>query len=181
MLSLLSCAPAPSWHTVGAVVAVVAALVGVYVKRKAKKPPASAGGGRAQGGVTLSTPSQSANAAGATATTEAAEKASAEQAAVAEVFTGKQVATWLTERCGINASDAKLQADALAELGVDTPEDLHLIDGDEVPWPSVVKPEDRKKIQAGSRARARCHSGARCRARSRLRRRRRDQLFERVF
>ena len=45
--------------------------------------------------------------------------------------------------------DAKLQADALAEIGVDTPEDLHLIDGDEVPWPSVVKPEDRKKIQAG--------------------------------
>ena len=148
MLSLLSCAPAPSWHTVGAV-AVVAALVGVYVKMKAKKPPASAGGGRAQGGVTLSTPSQSANAASATATTEAAEKASAEQAAVAEVFTGKQVATWLTERCGINASDAKLQADALAEIGVDTPEDLHLIDGDEVAWPSVVKPEDRKKIQAG--------------------------------
>ena len=155
-------------HTVGAV-AVVAALVGVYVKMKAKKPPASAGGGRAQGGVTLSTPSQSARpppaappppappsrpppappAASATATTEAAEKASAEQAAVAEVFTGKQVATWLIERCGINASDAKLQADALAEIGVDTPEDLHLIDGDEVPWPSIVKPEDRKKIQAG--------------------------------
>jgi len=99
--------------------------------------------------VTLSAPSKSANAASATATTEAAEKASAEQAAVAEVFTGKQVATWLIERCGINASDAKLQADALAEIGVDRPEDLHLIDGDEVPWPSVVKPEDRKKVQAG--------------------------------
>jgi len=41
--------------------AVVAALVGVgvYVKMKAKKPPASAGGGQAQGGVTLSAPAQS--------------------------------------------------------------------------------------------------------------------------
>ena len=66
-----------------------------------------------------------------------------------ELTVGKQLCTWLTEGCEINASDAKLQADALAEIGVDTPEDLHLIDGDEVPWPSIVKPEDRKKIQAG--------------------------------
>jgi hypothetical protein len=45
---------------VGAVAAVAALVgVGVYVKMKAKKPPASAGGGQAQGGVTLSAPAQS--------------------------------------------------------------------------------------------------------------------------
>ena len=83
------------------------------------------------------------------ATTEAAKKkALAEQPAVAELSIGKQVATWLTERCGINASDAKLYADAMAELGIDTPEDVHMIDGDEVAWPSVIKPVHRKKIQA---------------------------------
>ena len=50
--------PTPHPGTVGAV-AVVAALVGVgvYVKIKATKPPASAGG-QAQGGVTLSAPAQ---------------------------------------------------------------------------------------------------------------------------
>jgi hypothetical protein len=39
----------------------VTALVGgcAYFKMKAKKPPASAGGGQAQGGVTLSAPTQS--------------------------------------------------------------------------------------------------------------------------
>ena len=30
-----------------------------------------------------------------------------------ELFAGKQVTMWLTERCEINASDAKLYADAL--------------------------------------------------------------------
>ena len=57
-----------------------------------------------------------------------------------------EVFPWLTERCGINANDAKLYADALADLGIDTPEDLHLIDGDEIAWPSVVKLAHRKKI-----------------------------------
>ena len=63
--------PTPHPGTVGAV-AVVAALVGVGVafisvvafitaKMKATKPPASAGGGQAQGGVTLSAPAQSAD------------------------------------------------------------------------------------------------------------------------
>ena len=80
----------------------------------------------------------------------AAKKASAEQAAVNEVFVGKQVATWLTERCGVNASDAKLYADALAQLGIDTPDDLQMVDGDAVPWPSVIKPVHRKKIQAAA-------------------------------
>ena len=61
---------------------------------------------------------------------------------------GNQVIMWLTETCDINASDAKLYADAFAELGIDTPEDLHMIDGDEVAWPSVVKPVHRKKLQA---------------------------------
>jgi hypothetical protein len=79
---------------------------------------------------------------------EAKKKASAEQAAVDELSTGKQVATWLTERCEINASDAKLYADAFAQLGIDKPEDLQMVDGDEVPWPSVIKPVHRKKIQA---------------------------------
>ena len=80
----------------------------------------------------------------------AAKKASAEQAAVNEVFVGKQVATWLTERCGVNASDAKLYADALAQLGIDKPTDLQMVDGDDVPWPSVIKPVHRKKIQAAA-------------------------------
>ena len=62
---------------------------------------------------------------------------------------GNQVIMWLTEICDINASDAKLYGDAFAELGIDTPEDLHMIDGDEVAWPSVVKPVHRKKIKAG--------------------------------
>ena len=79
---------------------------------------------------------------------EAKKKASAEQAAVDELSTGKQVATWLTERCEINASDAKLYADAFAQLGIDEPDDLQMVDGDEVPWPSVIKPVHRKKIQA---------------------------------
>ena len=81
--------------------------------------------------------------------------ASARQAAAQEALAAKltedqsvsgEVFPWLTERCGINASDAKLYADALADLGVDTPEDLHLIDGDEIAWPSVVKLAHRKKI-----------------------------------
>ena len=85
------------------------------------------------------------------ATTEAAKKkALAEQPAVDELSIGKQVATWLTERCGINASDAKLYADALAQLGIDTPDDLQMVDGDEVPWPSVIKLVHRKKIRAAA-------------------------------
>ena len=84
----------------------------------------------------------------AATTEEAKKKASAEQAAVDELFTGKQVATWLNERCEVNASDAKLYADAFAQLGIDKPEDLQMVDGDEVPWPSVIKPVHRKKIQA---------------------------------
>ena len=79
---------------------------------------------------------------------EAKKKASAEQAAVDELSTGKQVDTWLNERCEVNASDAKLYADAFAQLGIDKPEDLQMVDGDEVPWPSVIKPVHRKKIQA---------------------------------
>ena len=80
---------------------------------------------------------------------------SARQAAAQEALAAKlteeqsvsgEVFPWLTERCGINASDAKLYADALADLGVDTPEDLHLIDGDEIAWPSVVKLAHRKKM-----------------------------------
>ena len=78
----------------------------------------------------------------------AAEKASSEEAAVDEHFSSRQVAVWLTERCEINASDAELYADAFAQLGIDKPEDLQMVDGDEVPWPSVIKPVHRKKIQA---------------------------------
>ena len=87
----------------------------------------------------------------------AAKKASAKQAeaqaalaakVTAAVDDGTQVLTWLTEKCDVNASDAKLYADAMAELGIDTPEDVHMIDGDEVAWPSVIKPVHRKKIQA---------------------------------
>ena len=58
------------------------------------------------------------------------------------------VFVWLTERCEFNASDAKLYADAFDQLGIDTPEDLQMIDGDDVVWPSVLKPVHRKKIQA---------------------------------
>ena len=84
----------------------------------------------------------------------AAKTASAKQEALAAKLTeeqsvGGQVFSWLTERCGINDSDAKLYADALADLGIDTPEDLHMIDGDEIAWPSVVKLVHRKKIVAG--------------------------------
>ena len=82
------------------------------------------------------------------ATEAVAKKASSEQAAVDKLFAGKQVTMWLTERCEINASDAKLYADALAQLGVDRPADLQMIDGDEVAWPSALKLLDRKKIQA---------------------------------
>ena len=77
-----------------------------------------------------------------------AKKASSEQAAVNELFAGRQVTVWLTESCEINVSDAKLYADALAQLGVDRPADLQMIDGDEVVWPSAVKLLDREKIQA---------------------------------
>jgi hypothetical protein len=84
----------------------------------------------------------------AATTEEAKKKASAEQAAVDELSTGKQVATWLNERCEVNASDAKLYADAFAQLGIDEPDDLQMVDGDEVPWPSVIKPVHRKKILA---------------------------------
>ena len=88
----------------------------------------------------------------------AAKTASAQQATAQEALAAKlaeeqsvsgQVFPWLTERCGINASDAKLYADALADLGIDTPEDVHMIDGDEIAWPSVVKLVHRKKIVAG--------------------------------
>ena len=82
------------------------------------------------------------------ATEAVAKKASSEQAAVNELFAGRQVTVWLTESCEINASDAKLYADALAQLGVDRPADLQMIDGDEVVWPSAVKLLDREKIQA---------------------------------
>jgi hypothetical protein len=51
---------APPAHTVGGVAVVALVGAGVYyVKMKAKKPPASAGGGQAQGGVTLSAPDES--------------------------------------------------------------------------------------------------------------------------
>jgi len=50
---------APPAHTVGVVAVVALVGVGVYFKMKAKKPPASAGGGQAQGGVTLSAPDES--------------------------------------------------------------------------------------------------------------------------
>ena len=82
------------------------------------------------------------------ATEAVAKKASSEQAAVNELFAGRQVTVWLTESCEISASDAKLYADALAQLGVDRPADLQMIDGDEVVWPSAVKLLDREKIQA---------------------------------
>ena len=82
-----------------------------------------------------------------TASTLELDCARPEQAAVNELFAGKQVTMWLTERCEINASDAKLYADALAQLGVDRPADLQMIDGDEVAWPSAVKLLDREKIQ----------------------------------
>jgi hypothetical protein len=74
------------------------------------------------------------------------QRRAATQAATSSVFSWQ---AWLTEKCGISASDAKLYADALADLGIDTPEDLHLIDGNEVAWPSVVKLVHRKKIVAG--------------------------------
>ena len=77
-----------------------------------------------------------------------AKKATSGQAAVNELFAGRQVTMWLTESCEINASDAKLYADALAQLGVDRPADLQMIDGDEVAWPSALKLLDREKIQA---------------------------------
>jgi len=75
-------------------------------------------------------------------------KAISGQAAANKLFAGRQVTVWLTESCEINASDAKLYADALAQLGVDRPADLQMIDGDEVAWPSAVKLLDREKIQA---------------------------------
>ena len=208
----------PPPHTVSAV-ALVAALVGVgvYVKMKSKKPPASAppvaltavslttgkekdlegGGGapatkaplaietlpsttskvdkKAEEKAAASAAKQAAAAkaaeekAAAAAAKEAAaqevaaKKASAKQAkaqeasaakgtkgqaAVEQQSAGKQFIVWLTEKCAINASDAKLYADAFAELGIETPEDLQMIDGDEVAWPSVVKPVHRKKLQA---------------------------------
>ena len=56
-LAPLACPP-PA-HTVGVVAVVALVGVGVYFKMKAKKPPASAGGGQAQGGVTLSAPDES--------------------------------------------------------------------------------------------------------------------------
>jgi hypothetical protein len=62
----------------------------------------------------------------------------------------RTLATWLTEKCEINAGDAKLYADAVAQLGIDKPEDLKMIGGDEVPWPSVIKPVHRMKIQSAS-------------------------------
>ena len=49
----------PPAHTVAALAVVALVGVGVYFKMKAKKPPASAGGGQAQGGVTLSAPDES--------------------------------------------------------------------------------------------------------------------------
>ena len=97
-------------------------------------------------------------AAAAAANELAAQKASAKQATAQEALAAKvteeqsvgeqSVSAWLTERCSINASDAKLYTDAFAELGIDTPEDLHMVGGDDVAWPSVVKPVHRKKILA---------------------------------
>ena len=46
-------------HTVGAMALVALVSGGVFFYMKQKKTPASAGGGQAQGGVTLSTPAQS--------------------------------------------------------------------------------------------------------------------------
>ena len=43
-----------------------------------------------------------------------------------ELFAGKHVTVWFTERCEINASDAKLYADALVQLSVDRPANLHV-------------------------------------------------------
>ena len=102
--------------------------------------------------VPMATPvAAAAAAAKESATAEAGKKkASTEHAAVDELSIGQQVATWLTERCGVNASDAKLYADALAQLGIDKPDDLQMVDGDDVPWPSVIKPVHRKKIQAAA-------------------------------
>ena len=66
-----------------------------------------------------------------------------------ELTVGKQLFTWLTEGCEINASDAKLYTHAFQQLGIDAPKDLQMIDGDDdVAWPSIVKPLHRKKIQA---------------------------------
>ena len=51
---------APPAHTVGGVAVVALVGAGVYyVKMRARTPPASAGGGQAQGGVTLSAPDES--------------------------------------------------------------------------------------------------------------------------
>ena len=36
------------------------------------------------------------------------------------------------------------------QLGIDKPDDLQMVDGDDVPWPSVIKPVHRKKIQAAA-------------------------------
>ena len=83
------------------------------------------------------------------ATEAVGKKAISGQAAAKRLFAGRQLVTvWLTESCEINASDAKLYADALAQLGVDRPADLQMIDGDEVAWPTAVKLLDREKIQA---------------------------------
>ena len=83
------------------------------------------------------------------ATEAVGKKAISGQAAAKRLFAGRQLVTvWLTESCEINASDAKLYADVLAQLGVDRPVDLQMIDSDEVAWPSAVKLLDREKIQA---------------------------------
>jgi hypothetical protein len=66
------------------------------------------------------------------ATEAVGKKAISGQAAAKRLFAGRQLVTvWLTESCEINASDAKLYADALAQLGVDRPADLQMIDSDE--------------------------------------------------
>jgi hypothetical protein len=55
---------------------------------------------------------------------------------------------WLTESCGLNEDDVTLYTEAFVQLGIDKPEHLQMIDGEEVAWPAIVKPVHRKRIQA---------------------------------
>ena len=59
-----------------------------------------------------------------------------------------ELITWLNESCGFSDDEVTLYTEAFMELGIDKPEHLQMIDGEEVAWPSIVKPVHRKRIQA---------------------------------
>ena len=59
-----------------------------------------------------------------------------------------ELITWLNESCGFSDDEVTLYTEAFMELGIDKPEHLQMIDGEEVAWPAIVKPVHRKRIQA---------------------------------